>query len=287
MNREKRIDGQNVLYHYIQKNLLRDDSSLSEELLKRFLLDTSIWLPPIFYKQLPIILPYVVRDYTCRGRINGKEQWGMADNNGFLRDDNSLVKGIPRSFTVESSHLEYYDGLRMGNGFVASHIWGKVAIDGNQYFSSRIANLNSFVLNLVWLPSQLSKLTDRESSFAQRFLQVVSHKLYRKIQMPELISKVWDSLPFPAEFEVSGIDVSKVAFFSVSEGWLKKRIDNLISEIDLIVSATTDNTEREKIKCRRYLPSLVRLSSTERTTLNEWLNEYRSVIQNASQVQTG
>ena len=278
MSQSKRINGQNVLYHYIQKNLVRNDSDLSKELLKRFLLDMSIWIPPSFYRRLPIILPYVVRDSSCRERPIGEDQWGMADKSGFLRDDNSLIKGIPRSFIVESSQVEYYDGIKMGNGFVASHIWGKIMINSNQYFSSRLPELNSFIPNLTWLPVQLSKLTDREDSFAQRFLQAVSYKIYNKIAMPESISKIWNNLPFPSEFKNLDIDISKITFFKVPEEWLEKHIDNLIYEIDLIRSATKNNSTNAKIKCHRYLPSLVQLSAKERAGLNKWLSDYKSII---------
>ena len=162
----------------------------------------------------------------------------MADKSGFLRDDNSLIKGIPRSFKVESSQVEYYDGLKMGNGFVASHLWRKITINNDQFFSSRIAKLNSFVPNITWLPVQLSKLTDRQDSFAQRFLQAVSYKIYNGIEMPELILRIWEHLPFPSEFEHLDIDISKITFFKVPDDWLNRHIDNLILEIDHITSAT-------------------------------------------------
>lgn len=279
MSSEKRIDGQNVLYHYIQKNLLKEDNALSQELLKRFLLDMSIWIPPSFYRRLPIMLPYVVRDAYCRGKLNGgKEEWGTADKEGFLRDDNSLIKGIPRSFVVENSQLEYYNGFKMGNGFVASHLWDKVTINGNQYFSSRRPELNSFVPNITWLPVQLSKFTNHSGSFAQRFLQAVSYKIYRTFPMPETISKIWENLEFPKEFNGLEIDLSKISFFKVSDGWLDQRIKNLIHEIDVIIAATERNSKNAKVKCHRYLPSLVKLSKSQRKAINEWLVEYRSFI---------
>lgn len=282
MSQAKRIDGQNVLYHYIQKNLVKDDSDLSKELLKRFLLDMSIWIPTSIYKRLPVILPYVVRDSSCRGRPNGEDQWGMADKRGFLRDDNSLIKGIPRSFTVDSPQVEYYNGLKMGNGFVPSHIWGKITINGNQFFSSRLPELNSFIPNLTWLPVQLSKLTDRQDSFAQRFLQAVSYKIYKKIAMPESISKIWNNLDFPSEFKNLDVDISKVSFFKVPDNWLEKHIDNLIYEINLIREATKINTTNAKIKCHRYLPSLTKLSAKQREGLNKWLIDYESIIKSDS-----
>ena len=37
----------------------------------------------------------------------------------------------------------------------------------------------SFVPNLVWLPSEVAKLTDRQDSFVQRYVQAISTRLYR------------------------------------------------------------------------------------------------------------
>lgn len=121
-----RIDGQNILYHYLQKNVLKGEDDFSKELLECLLIDLSIWLPANFYRKLPIILPYVVRDPSCRVKKDtGEDEWGACNSAGFLRDDNSLIKGIVRSFEVRSPRISSYDGLRLGTGFVASHIWGE------------------------------------------------------------------------------------------------------------------------------------------------------------------
>lgn len=133
-----------------------------------------------FYRKLPIILPYVVRDNSCRiKKPTGEDEWGSANSKGFLRDDNTLLKGIVRSFKIKSMKILEYDGKKLGTGFVASHIWGKVSVDNNIMISSRHHKLNSFVPNLVWLPVQISKLTDREGSFAQSLLQAISYDLWR------------------------------------------------------------------------------------------------------------
>jgi hypothetical protein len=103
VSRKKTVDGQNVLYHYIQKNIMREDDEFSKELLKRLLIDLSIWIPANFYCRLPIILPYVVRDNSCRiKQQSGEDEWGAANSSGFLRDDNTLLKGIVRSFAIKS-----------------------------------------------------------------------------------------------------------------------------------------------------------------------------------------
>ncbi len=123
MPRNKKVDGQNVLYHYIQKTIMSRDDEFSKDLLKRLLVDLSIWIPTNFYCRLPIILPYVVRDNSCRiKQQNGEDKWGAANSDGFLRDDNTLLKGIVRSFAIRSKKIAVYNGKTLGTGFVASHI---------------------------------------------------------------------------------------------------------------------------------------------------------------------
>ncbi len=144
---------------------MREDSEFSGELIKHLLIDLPIWIPTNFYTMLPIILPYVVRDNSCRIKTsNDHYEWGSANSRGFLRDDNTLLKGIVRSFPIRSANIPAYNGKKLGTGFVASHIWGKITVEDNSLISSRHHMLNSFVPNIVWLPLQISKLTDREGS---------------------------------------------------------------------------------------------------------------------------
>jgi len=276
----KKIDGQNILYHYFQKNILKHESALSSRLFERLLIDLSIWIPPSFCKKLPIILPYVVRDPSCRvKRETGEDEWGSANEHGFLRDDNTLIKGLVRSFDIRSPTVRSYDGFRLGRGFVASHIWRNVRIKGTHMISSRHYKLNSFVPNLAWLPIQISKLTDREGSLPQRLLQAISHKIYREISLPREILNLWEYLPFPEEFHDLRIDVSKANYFVVPDKWLKKRVTGLISEIDRILSIDgIENEKTPKIKSRRYLPTLLQTPRKQRMILNKWLAKYRDLL---------
>lgn len=45
---------------------------------------------------------------------------------------------------------------RIGNGFVASHVWRKLTNNGS---ASQHPLTYSFIPNLVWLPTQVAKLT--------------------------------------------------------------------------------------------------------------------------------
>ena len=276
----RRIDGDNILYHYFDKNIFVEENQFAMELLERLLIDLSIWLPHNFYRKLPIILPYVVRDPSCRRRRKGEtEEWGSANSQGFLRDDNSLIKGIVDSFSVQSPKIKSYDGLKRGRGFVASHIWRVVKIHNNVLISNRHHMLNSFVPNIVWLPRQIAKLTDREGSLAQKMLQAISHKIYDSIGMPEEILNLWNYLPSPEEYKGLEISIDELNFFAVKETWLNRRIKGLISEMDKIISIEeTYDPNMKKIKCSRYCPSLASIPMNRRRLLNEWLIRYKEIL---------
>jgi len=276
----RRIDGDNTLYHYFDKSVFDEEDQFAMELLQRLLIDLSIWLPHNFYRRLPIILPYVVRDPSCRRRKKGEtEEWGSANNQGFLRDDNSLIKGIVNSFIVRSPKIKSYNGLKKGKGFVASHIWRAIKIHDNESISSRHHMLNSFVPNIVWLPRQIAKLTDREGSPAQRMLQAISHKIYGGIDMPEEILNLWNYLHYPEEQKSLEINIQELNFFVVKERWLKRRINGLISEMNKIISLKeTYDPNMKKIKCSRYCPSLVKIPINKRRLLNEWLIKYKEIL---------
>jgi len=267
------VDGQNILYHYLQKSILLENSDFSKELIKRLLVDLSIWIPPTFYKKMPIILPYAVRDRSCRKKgLDGKDEWGKADEKGFLRDDNTLIKCVVRSFPINSSRINTYDGKKLGTGFVASHIWGKVTLDDRTFNSSRHYLFNSFVPNIVWLPAQIAKLTDREGSYSQQLLKAISYKIYRQIALPLELDKIWNTLLCPNDLSQINIDLKEINFFSVTDDWLRKRISLLKSEMDTILGQPV----RDSVKCSNYLPSLQEISPNRKKELSDWLMAYNN-----------
>jgi hypothetical protein len=257
-------------------------------LFKDLLIDLSIWLPKDFFRNLPIILPYVVRDNSCRQKKGCRpEQWGSANSGGFLRDDNSLIKGIVRSFHVNSKKIPAYDGRKIGNGFVASHIWGKVRVQESEMISSRHYMLNTFVPNLVWLPVQISKLTDREGSIAQRLLQTISWKIYGDIDMAPEISTVWKALKCKTVFSENTFDPERINYFIVPNDWLTKRIKNLVSEMETILSIDIINIKQlSEVKSSRYLPSLREISMEQKQEMNEWLHKYKTLLQHSTSIST-
>ena len=91
-----------------------------------------------------------------------------------------MVKNLVKSLTVRSPLKTIYSGRRTSRGFVASHIWRSMTQGPwKAHLASRDPYTNTFAANLLWLPAQVSKLTDRQGSFVQSFIQAISVKLYR------------------------------------------------------------------------------------------------------------
>ena len=125
-------------------------------------------------------------------------------------------------------------------------------------------------------PLEVSKLTDREGSFAQKLLQAISYEIYKDISLPEELRCVWETLAPPEDRTKVKIDSKQLNFFSVSDNWLTKRIDSLISEIDIILSVSkTDYIKTGKVKSHRYLPTLKQIPSEQTQDMNDWLSKYK------------
>src|ERR1700675_4401590 len=96
--RRKLGEGNVLMYHFFQKTLLEADAEQFHALTARLVVALGVWLPPEAYQRYPVLVPYAVRDPKCRGdkRRGDPDQWGAPDVRGRFRDDNSLVKGVPR-----------------------------------------------------------------------------------------------------------------------------------------------------------------------------------------------
>lgn len=253
-------DGQNIIYHYIQKTLLADVESddFTKELIERLIIDLSIWFPPNIYKRIPVLLPYVIRDSSCRRKkINQlKDEWGHANSNGFLRDDNTLIKGIIKPFLVKGNRVKDYNNKKLANGFVASHIWRK--LKNKKVLASSYEATNSFIPNLVWLPKQISKLTDREGSYAQNLLKTLSYKVYWENDVSGFSQTIWDELDNPSIPIKTKFDVRNLNYFIIPEKWLKQKTTKVLNEIDDIKTVIRNRElANKKVKCSSYLPGLL------------------------------
>jgi hypothetical protein len=162
-----RVDGNHVLYHYLEKDLRESDIWLFQMLAARLFTSLGIWLSPTLYARCPILVPFAVRDPTCRPRKDGDpDLWGAPTPQGYFRDDNSLVKSLPRTLRIESPENRIYHGRLIGNGFVAAHVWRVLGTEGAGALglSARDPDTNTFVPNLVWFErGHLPKATCKRS----------------------------------------------------------------------------------------------------------------------------
>ena len=262
----KLINGNNILYHFLQKDLFNSDIWLFQMLSARLVASLGIWFHPQVYQRMPILLPFAVRDLTCRRRKEGDiEAWGAPDEDGYLRDDNSLVKALPKSLNVISPRQALYSGKRIGTGFVASHVWRQ--IDGSSVgaqLASRDPVLNTFVPNLVWLPAQVSKLTDREGTFTQLYLQALSAKIYKHLTVPPAISPIvdraWDMVAVPSGIPEQGLpNTEELSYFEPTTDFYAKRHKKIQDVADAFQQLADSGTIAGKVVTTRYgdgLPSL-------------------------------
>lgn len=276
------VDGETILYHILQKQIIQAydvDNPPTEVkfMIEQLLLWGGVWFKPKTYQQIPVLLPYVVRDASCRKKdpATGKDTRGVANDRGFMPDDNSSIKGIPKSLIIESVFLEM-NGKRLGNGYVASHCW-RILKNKPDMLASQWERTNSFIPNLVWLPKQLSKLTDREGSYAQRFIQYVSGLLYRNIDLRNpMLTEIWNELKDPGITPVSKVNLNELNYFGNNENWLSRRKDNLLKELQSILNILDGRSPIvETINVSTYVPSLIKvaktLSPTDKAYLKEWI----------------
>jgi hypothetical protein len=266
-------DTRNVLYHYLQHDLHDEDAEMFRILSGRLVLRLGIWLSPDVYRRLPLLVPYARRDPTSRGnRATGApDQWGSPDPQGYFRDDNSLVKGVPRSMRIASS-FPLYRSRRMGTGFVAAHVWRSINAPES---GARNPLTYSFVPNLVWLPVQVAGLSDLEGSFVQRLLQRAAIALYRDVEVArshrELISSIWQLLPEP-DFDAGVLvpDVAALSTFVPDETFFQRRA----ALITRVARGLTTGLPTGKIISTRYTSGIPLVEEDARLRLGEFLEQY-------------
>ena len=285
-SRSNDINGENIVYHIIQKQIIEKNNENDpprevKYMIEQLLLWGGVWFRPETYQQIPVLLPYVVRDSDCRKKdpSTGKDSRGIANIKGFMPDDNSSIKGIPKSLPIQSI-LPEMNGKRLGKGYVASHCW-RVLKSKPTMLASKWECTNSFIPNLVWLPKQLSKLTDREGSYAQRFVQYLSCLLYRNIDLRfPMLSAIWKDLDRPVITPVSIINISELNYFENNNDWVKRRKNILLKELQSILNILDGRSPIvDVINVSKYAPSLQKvvkkniISPTDKSYLKKWIKE--------------
>jgi hypothetical protein len=272
------VHGDDLLYRFF-RDLFAEDPEQAGHLAQRLLESTAIWFPLSFYAVHPVLLPWVIRDPKCRGsKAQGiADQWSSPDAEGFLRDDNSLIKSIPRSLSVEGPPGTHLNGARMGTEFVASHIWREVQ---HEKLASRVPLLNSFIPNLVWLPSQVAKLSDQEGSPLQRTLQAMSYDIYRNADVtPHLapvVEEAWNLIPVVVE--PVNVDTTHLNWFSVTEKAMKLRATRLQTVTDAFQTLAAGDLLQGKVVTTRYTAGIARLSPDVCLTMRTFLARFEEPL---------
>lgn len=270
----RRIDGNNALYHYLQKVIIPRDDEFSRELVRRLILDLSVWFPVDVYRAVPVLLPFCVRDSTVKSK-----EWGSASPQGCLRDNNSALKLLVGNYAIQSPRIGVYPRASRGQGFVASHAWRRIRIDGRSQYATTHPRTYSFIPNLAWLPAQVAKLTDHEGSYAQQVLQAISHALYAPAAHahPAGLASVWEALP-PPELQMD-VDVRQLNYFAVTPRSISIRRNNLVREIGAVEETLlSGRVGAVSPRSARYLPTLAGIPREQASDLLDWLAEYKAFL---------
>lgn len=278
------LDGNELLYPFFKK-WIETEPAAAQGFVKKAIDELGIWMHPRYYHELPIFVPYAVRDPLCRhSGPNRSDEWGAPDARGYFRDDNSLIKGIVSSMPVLSRTI-WLRGKK-GGGFTASHVWRQPRdFAQTGVLASRVPKLNSFVPNLVWLPKQIAKLTDREGSFAQRYLQKLSRYIYGGVRVKALIrpliDDVWGLLPEPPGLdEVEMPNKDDIAFFAYKDNIVNQRKEKQIAGVRNACQTILAGgpLPAGKLISARYSEGLPWVAQNALHELAEWLGTYLDAL---------
>jgi hypothetical protein len=169
------------------------------------------------------MLPWVVRDNDA---VNKKLHPAAHPSTGLRREDNAPVSRLGKSLLVTASpSAPHLAGKRLGKGWWAAHCWMSLT-DGGPNASTRPLT-NSFVGNLVWLPSAVAKLTDIDGGLFQQEMQAISWSLYRRAPVAaplrSTVEEIWGLLGEPAGTGLTTEELEQVSFFQATPSFHLKR----------------------------------------------------------------
>jgi hypothetical protein len=278
------IDGDTILYHYFQKDLQKVDFPFFIQSTMRFVLDLGIWIHPNDFIRLPIVEPFCVRDQSV---VTNRKLWGNPQpNTGFMMDDNSMVKNIVKGNNkiISSKTISEYNGKNLGKGFVASHVW-RMTNEKNT-LSNQDHSLFTFIPNIVWLPKQVSKLTDREGSFVQTIIQEISIHIYKKCNfhdaMNPIIESCWQKLDSQQKRiipESALPSIESMSFVRLGDEYIKSRIEK-IKIFSKTMSSYADFGElpKHKVLSSKYDPFINTIDKTAAKKLATWMEQYSTAL---------
>ena len=281
------VNATNFLYEFLQHHIRPQDDHLYRCIVRDLIVKLGIWFPLSIYPRLPILLPHVVRDASARkgARLNQEEAWGSPNRLGYLRDDNSLVKGLVDNLGIYSPTFRPYKDRYRGNGFWAAHIWNRTNDDKP---ATKLASVNSFVPNLVWLPSSVARLTDVKGDYAQLLVRAISKSLYGSVEVPlELLrftNEAWNRLPTnETSFEDELPGPEELNYFKVTPRFLETRLIRINAALTLVRWVENGRpSDRpvipKRVLPRRYIEGLESMDSLDVEELSDYLQRYSLAV---------
>ena len=263
------------LYRYLSEGLrsgpnYAEFTNLTIQLIQR----TSIWWSAEAYTSLPVIVPWCIRDRACR-YDQGPEAWGSPRSDGYLRDDNSIIKKLPLPISISSPEGSAYHGRKLWRGFTACHIWRDLP-DGE--LAGADPWLYSFIPNLVWLPSWLAPLTDRQGGDVQAVLQRTSIALFGSVRVLKPLSKyaenAWRKLPDPHLGMT--LQIQQLSKFDPPQAFFVRRLRYLDKFVQGCDDVLNNRPVRGKLICSRYTEGLPTLEHDEIRRFRDTLDTYRN-----------
>ena len=191
-------------------------------------------------------------------------------------------RALQSKCSVTTRHPLCTQKKKLGRGFTACHVWRQVR--NSDALASRDPRTNSFVPNLVWLPTQLAKLSDREDSFVQGFLQSISRKVYRNVEPAEPLKIhaecAWSLLPEDRnELEIGIPDPSQLNYLVPNKKFFKYRMQRTADVVDLISSRLEGSSPTRQIAKGRYFEGLSRLGRNKPISRKRELMGYLDDVQ--------
>ncbi len=163
---------------------------------------------------------------------------------------------------------------------MASHVWRLLAPESSDVeLASRDPLTYSFIPNLVWLPSSVASLTDREGSFAQTYLKALSMKLYREApvsgDMRPIVERAWAKLPSPTGIPADGLpDEDELNFFDDTTQFVKRRRRTVEVVVEALRLIEAGSPLPRKVVSRRYTEGLPSVAQPPVRELAAHLSSY-------------
>lgn len=267
------------IYRYLSEGMNGPNAGEFTQLAIDLIERLGIWWSPEVYATLPVMVPWCIRDRSCR-YDQGPEAWGSPRSDGYLRDDNSIIKKLPLSLFISGPEESLYRGRKPWRGFTACHIWRDLP---GGTFAGADPRLYSFVPNLIWLPSWLAPLTDRQGGDVQAMLQRTSLALFRSVEVPDSLAPYvdgsWRQLPNPGPGVA--LDTVRLQKFEPVPAFFARRLaylDKFISGCDEVLDG---RSLTRRLICSRYTEGLPSLDRARIRQFRDAMDDYRRACSGA------